>query len=308
MLTNDPQKTSQMQVIRKWIRFFFGFSRRETNGFLILLPLMVMAIFSQPLFRMVTRPEVPDFSREVAVLDSLEGILVRADSAVGAGEGPVAQAFQFDPNTATEMELVSLGFPDWLSARIVRYRDKGGRFKRKSDLLKIYGMDSASYLRLYPFIDLPEAKVVSPQAQDKLLTVHSADTAFDLNEADTASLKKIRGIGSVLAQRIVRYRQSLGGFVRKEQLYEVYRLDSPAAEALSRASFIREDFIPRPIGVNSLDEYELSRHPYIGNRLAEAIVAFRFQHGPFGSIEDIQGIQLVDDSLFVRITPYLGID
>jgi hypothetical protein len=51
--------------------------------------------------------------------------------------------------------LLQLGFSPSLARRIVNYRTKGGVFKIKSDLLKMYGADTLLYRKLYLFIDLP---------------------------------------------------------------------------------------------------------------------------------------------------------
>lgn len=299
-----------MHSIRKWIRFLFGFSRRETNGFLILLPLMVITVFSRPLSRMLMRQDSPDFSREVAILDSLEALIEKSPP---ESSTTTVEAFSFDPNRATVAELESLGFSRRLADRIINYRAKGGRFRRKSDLLRIYGMDTTTYTRLYPFIELPVAMPALRHAAASVSEKSSARATvkiapFDLNEADTATLMKVRGIGPVLAQRIVRYRSVLGGFVSRVQLFEVYRLDTAAVDALFRSAFIGENFVPRLIHANTSDEYELARHPYIGKTLAKAIVAYRFQHGTFGRVEDIRQIHHVDDSVFQRILPYLSVD
>ena len=54
----------------------------------------------------------------------------------------------------------------------------------------------------------------------------------ELNEADTLTLKKIPGIGSTFARRIVRYRELLGGYYTVEQLAEVYGIDEERYIAL----------------------------------------------------------------------------
>jgi DNA uptake protein ComE-like DNA-binding protein len=297
-----------MHSIRKWIRFLFGFSRRETNGFLILLPLMVAALFSQPVARFLFPGATPDFSREVAILDSLEGLFREPGAPAVVHAAPVVrEAFRFNPNEATTQELERLGFSPALARRIIRYRVSGGKFRKKSDLLRIYGMDTAAYVRLYPLIDLPET-VKSTRIRRKFPSEAIPAARFDLNTADTAQLKAIRGIGNTLASRIVRYRERLGGYVSMAQLHEVYHLDSAAIQALRKAAYIDDEFSPVRMNVNAADEYSLSRHPYIGRNLARLIVTYRFQHGPFRSLEDLRQIHRVDDSVYRRISSYLAID
>lgn len=299
-----------MHNIRKWIRFLFGFSRRETNGFLILLPLMVIAIFSQPFFRMISGHGDPDFSKEQAMIDSLQEVLQAEDGPAGqALHASVSRKFKFDPNKLNASEFVMLGIPPAVSNRIVRYREKGGTFRKKIDLLKIYGLDSSLFEQLYPFIELPENSGISTSRRHDGASVSSSpQKRFDLNAADTVVLKKVRGIGTVLASRIVRFRSKLGGFVSKDQLYEVYRLDSIAISELSGACFISEAFIPRQLSLNDANLRELSSHPYISEPIARILSAYRFQHGKFETVEDVLAIHGISDSIFHKIRPYLKTD
>ncbi|HLT80641.1 MAG TPA: helix-hairpin-helix domain-containing protein [Cyclobacteriaceae bacterium] len=269
---------------------------------------MVVALFSQPVARFFFPAATPDFSREAAILDSLEGLFREAGAPVMVREAPaVREAFSFNPNQAAQHDLERLGFPPGVARRIVRYRQSGGTFRKKSDLLRIYGMDTAVYERLYAYIELPERVRVYPR-REQGGAEHRAPVRFDLNAADTSQLKAIRGIGSVLASRIVRYRERLGGFVSMNQLHEVFRLDSAAIGALRETAFIGKEFTPVKLDVNNMDEYHLSRHPYIGRTLARLIVTYRFQHGPFQDLEDLRQIHQVDDSVYRRISSYLAVD
>jgi competence ComEA-like helix-hairpin-helix protein len=132
---------------------------------------------------------------------------------------------------------------------------------------------------------------------------------FDLNLADSARLLKIYGIGPVLSSRIIRYRDKLGGFVRHDQLFEVYGLDSAVVQRVSNSSLIGDSLILRKINLNSDDaEWRLAAHPYLSKSKAKVIVAYRFQHGSFSSVEDIRKIQSIDEKTFLKIQPYLTVE
>jgi competence ComEA-like helix-hairpin-helix protein len=182
---------------------------------------------------------------------------------------------------------------------------KGGKFMVKKDLLKIYGMDSALYKKLFPFIDLPDSvlkdTVKKFEPKERIVAIK-----FDLNMADTSQLIKIYGIGPKLSQRIVTYRDKLGGFVSVEQLKEVYGLDTTVIHELFRKSFIEKNFQPRLIDVNKATEKELGDHPYIKYKLAKAITAYRFQHGEYHTVDDLKRIAIIDDTKFQKIKPYLS--
>ena len=196
--------------------------------------------------------------------------------------------------------------------RITRYREKGGKFRTKSDLLKIYGVDSAFYQRIYPFISLPEHVAVNKKGAKKyeprkILVVEKAAEKFDLNNADTSQLKKIYGIGDKLSMRILKYRDALGGFVDMDQLKEVYGLDSLVIGRLIENSTIQNEFQPKKININTASEKQLSTHPYL-KKMAKSIVSYRFQHGNFTAVEDIRNVGSIDEKSIQRIIPYLKVN
>ncbi len=298
-----------MNRLKAWIRAFFGLSRRETKAFVILLPLMLLSVFIIPTYRHWKANQKQDFSKEVKELDSLLAHWKweeKNDSIIS--DTPLL--FSFNPNTATKEEFISLGFSSQLANRIENYRSKKGRFTIKADVLKIYGMDSSLYERLYSFIDLPtempvrktETPVVKESAAAKSIE------KFDINQADTTELIRIYGIGNKLSQRIIKYRNQLGGFISLAQLQEVYGLDSAVIKELKQKTFVSEKFQPTQISINSATEKELAAHPYIKYPLAKAIAAYRFQHGKFTTVEDLKKIAVVDDAFYTRIKPYLSLN
>lgn len=295
---------------KRWIRNFFGFSRSQTNGFLVFLPLVLIFIFSAPVYRWWQSRQLRDFSTERARLDSLSALWVKDEMNVLPEEEllPVT-LFAFNPNTATAEDLHALGFSAGLTKRVVNYRKAGGQFKTKADLLKLYGMDSSFYEALFPFILLPDEPLrAATFVPNTIPTEKRTEIKFDLNRADTTLLKSIYGIGSKLAKRIVTFRESLGGFIYPDQLFEIYGLDSTVVGRLTEASFIQPDFYPRSLNLNEATEAQLETHPYISKRMAKAIVTYRFQHGRYQSIEDLGKIIQMDDAMLTKLKPYLTVD
>lgn len=267
----------------------------------------MLVLFSQPLYKVLSRPGLKDFSKESVKLDSMVAVL-EANQRLNADTVRAQHLFAFNPNTVTNDQLKSLGFEKETIKKMINYREKGGKFYVKSDVLKIYGMDSSSYEKLYPFISLPVERNSVKVVSQFVPTQSKVDSLFDLNSVDSARLLKIYGIGPVLSSRIIRYREKLGGFIDRDQLLEVYGLDSVVVDRISQRSYIPKDFIPRKIQLNdSNTEMELSAHPYLSRAEAKAIVAYRFQHGPFSSVEDIRKIHSIGEKTFLKIEPYISI-
>lgn len=301
--------------LKRWVKNFFGLSHAQVNGFVILIPILAIILFSEPLWHWYVSRQEEDFSGDRAKLDSLIALwgaktLEERGDSYGVDPGRT-DLFVFNPNDATVEELVALGFPSTLSARIAHYREKGGKFTIKADLLKIYGIDTSFFRQLYAFIDLPEkserkktVKEYNQYAIEKSLP----DSKFDLNQADTSQLKKIFGIGDRLSSRIVKYRDALGGFTTFDQVREVYGLDSAVVKRLINSSFLEDDFQPFKININTADETAMATHPYITKTVARAIVAYRFQHGEFETLDDLRKIHALDDQTIQKIAPYLTLD
>ena len=102
----------------------------------------------------------------------------------------------------------------------------------------------------------------------------------------------------------MRYRAALGGFLRREQLYEVYGIDSLAIFSMDRF-FVGQSFKPTVIDVNGSTYEELEAHPYLSALQARAILMYRFQHGRIDGEEQLMKVRLMDTKTAERIRPYL---
>lgn len=225
--------------------------------------------------------------------------------------------FNFDPNTATVTQFIELGLPEFIAKRIEKYRNKGGKFRKKEDLAKIYGLYPETYEKLEPYIMLPSAEdatvntpqteiIAQPVLPEKTFTPApkkaEALARFDLNTADTTQLKLIRGIGSGYARRIVKFRDILGGFANAEQIRETYGLPPETADELLKYGYVSGNI--RKLKINQLSIAEL-RHPYLKFAQARAIIAYREQHGNFKSIDDLRQIKIIEEATIQKIEPYL---
>ncbi len=229
--------------------------------------------------------------------------------------------FAFDPNTADSLTLRRLGLPHWMAGNILRYRQKGGRFRRAEDFRKIYGLTQEQFDTLFPYIVIDTALAIRPPAMQRttplLLANRQADslsarpqtqkyepgTTVDLNRADTAELKMIPGIGSGIARLISGYRQRLGGFYRIEQLEEI-GLDHTRLAAW----FCIDTAALQRLNVNRLGVERLRRHPYLNFYQAKAIVEYRRKHGPLKSLKPFALYEEFTPDDLERLAPYLSFE
>ncbi|MBD2714622.1 helix-hairpin-helix domain-containing protein [Microvirga sp. STR05] len=325
-------------------RRFFGFSRRETSGFVVLLALLVLLLFAPQLLRphlpaynpAPDRQQLDAWATELAARRQPRPTYTRNSrypKRTYAARATVAQVplAPFDPNRFSATDWQARGLPAWLGERLVKYREAVGGFRAKEQLRRAYGLSDTTYARLAPYIQLPEQL---PAREPRTYGSRAADGStgrfatrpfegarpatqyqrkprnlqpFDLNTADTTQLMQIRGIGRGLSARVVKYRQRLGGFRSPGQLAELYSLrDAPdLVDSLRKYTFVRAGFEPAGVDVNGASFEELQAHPYVGKRLARVLVSFRQQHGPFRQPTDLRQIRILDEATYEKLLPYL---
>jgi competence ComEA-like helix-hairpin-helix protein len=317
-----------MKKLRYWIRRNFGFSQREVNGFLVLIGLMVLLSAAPFLFSWLTQPKAgtSGSATDRQLLDSLVAQLEAKQPALkGRAQFavPTVALRPFNPNHLTEEEWQAFGVPRYMAKRILNYRNKVGDFTYKAELGKIYDFPDSVFQRLYPYIQLPEERPDRYSRNQRFAsnTVRPAPNPdwhnrprekfilapFNINTADTTELKQIRGIGSKLSARIVKYRNGLGGFHSMEQVREVYGLPPAVVDSLHKYAFVPKANTLQPLSLNKATADELKAHPYISSNVARAIVAYREQHGDFRQVEDIRQIKIVTQELYEKIRPYLAL-
>jgi len=212
---------------------------------------------------------------------------------------PLAEPFDFDPNTADEATLRKLGISEKVARVILNYREKGGRFRKKEDLAKIYSLPEADYQRLEPFIRIdlgqPAAKTAQPMA--------AAAVLIDINKASAEDWQRLRGVGATTAGRIVAYREKLGGFASVEQVGETFGLPDSTFQHIKS----QLDFSPifKPLAVNAAGIDELDAHPYLSRKEATALAAYRANHGDFKNFEDVKKVKALSSKTLEKIKPYL---
>ena len=300
-----------IKTIRYWIIKTVGISKGEANALLILAPILLMAIILPPLFRGYLTNHYSNHRTDQAILDSLLAQIAGNQEEVSSSKKQTRLIVHevFDPNTATQELLEVNGIPTYIARRIISYREKGGEFRKRTDLLKIYGVEEDLYESLVPYIKIKSTqKLISNKSDYTAKSKKFTIAPFDINTADTSDFKQIHGIGSKLSFRLVSFRDKLGGFVSADQLYQVYGLNPDVVDSLLAYGSISNQFIPYQININNDTIKHLSQHPYIDYRLAKTIVNYKRQHGNFTELDELKKIHLVNDSIYYKILPYLTTD
>lgn len=226
-----------------------------------------------------------------------------------------AELFTFDPNMASEEDLLRLGLPPRTVKSILNYRSKGGQFRRKEDLEKIYTLHEADYSRIAPyatFLSASASSVPKPPVYAGGFVRSPGKGSFtgflDINQASEAAWMTLPGIGETRARQLVSYREKLGGYCSVEQLGELHGLPDSVFQRIKPNLAVSAADI-RKINLNNATVAELDAHPYISKRQAERIIAFREQHGAYSSTQELGKIRAFSDKVWLsKVEPYLGVE
>lgn len=290
------------------LRDYFYFSKAQRRGVLALLILIAAGLSFQEYIRYRSAQNYRELAIQFAEIPPL-AVEEESSPTNEKKEKSAVELFPFDPNKIGLEQWVSLGLSERQAATILTYIEKGGVFRIKSDLQKMYTVSEEKYQELEPYIllddTLPSREIFRKETKSADRTMKPL--VLDLNTADSLELTRLKGIGPVYASRIIKYRTSLGGFISLEQLKEVWGLRDSTIRSIE-ANLVIENKELKRLNVNLLDAKELVRHPYIDWNLAKAIVNYRQQHGEYQNVEDLKKIYVLNDSLFNRIFPYLAVD
>ena len=307
---------------------YFTFTRKERIG-LILLGILIIVVFFLPMFFK---------KRNVGAITAVDTTWINSLKASIGTDQPVendhndnearayqfdtsrafvshdapARLFVFDPNTLPANGWKKLGLRDKTIQTILNFRNKGGQFKKTEDLQRIYGLPRTEYERLVPYVVIEttvkeKAPVVLAHKTIRAAGRFSPVNSFiDINTADTSAYIALPGIGSKLAGRIVNFRTRLGGFYSIEQVGETFGLPDSTFKKIK--PYLRlADSTVKKLNVNMASGDELKTHPYIKWQMANAIVAYRQEHGVFTKIEDIRKVVAVTVDDYKKISRYIDV-
>ena len=290
------------QKIRSFLFNFFHFNKQERNGVFVLCIIIVL-LFSVRLLM----PFIGNDSSNVQLMTiNVPSPIVTLDAKEEMVKEPNKSGFDasqtdninsnkrfvFNPNTISEEDAQKLGFSKKLSATLINFRNKGGKFFKPEDLKKLYGLSPKLYEELENYILIPNNKkeykrdTVFPNKpyEKKVFTKE----LVELNSADSLSIVYLKGIGPGFTKRIIKYRTMLGGFHSMNQLKDVYGMNDSLFLTLSSQVKLDPSALVK-IPINAIDFNSLRKHPYFNFQSAQAIVNFRLKHGKLNET-DVRGL------------------
>ncbi len=295
--------------MKRIIKDYFTFSRKERVAVIILLALIIFFIALPYLFE--PKKIKPVVEEELQMeLKKLQQSKSQVDSVVDQTDTTSAatkiELFEFDPNTLDAEGWKRLSIPDKTIKTILNYRNKGGKFYKPEDVRKIWGLQKNDADRIVPFAKISTSSNSFQQNNfnKKISTTIKNIKVLDINTATAEDLMQIPSIGRSLPYRIINFREKLGGFFDLNQLKQTWGMTDSIYQIIIPFLKTQSSTIKK-ININTANEYEMSRTSFISKEIAKAIIMYRNQHGLFQNVEDIKKIVFINEETFLKISPYL---
>ena len=183
-----------------------------------------------------------------------------------------------------------IGFSTRQAEALIRYREQGDGIHSMNELRDCFAVSKEMADSLEHFV------VLTPRDPHQGLV--------EINSADSARLRTVRGIGEKTVVAVLEYRKLLGGFVRKEQIAELKCVTSENFDKISKQIYCDSCNISK-IDINFAPASQFEHHPYMSRRAIKLIIETRESKGGWNSIEEMQ-----EDNIFTKeqaeaIAPYL---
>lgn len=310
-----------MQSFKSQIKSFFNFNKRQERGAFVLIVLILIAFAVDLLLPAIIKEDIYDYSSTLAEIDAWKASATKMVSektylaktekfSMKKAEVISLKPVTFNPNNLPEKKWIEMGMPRRVVKTILKYESKGGHFKKREDLQKIYGLTPEIYRQLESFILIP-----SLEPSDKKLKVPALESIaktveiipLDINRADSIAFLKVPGIGPFYAGQIVKYRERLGGYLSLQQLNELYKMDTVRLQGWL-PYLLRKDTLLVQINLNTADFKAVLRHPYIDYETTKKILNHRNKLGRYAALYQLKKDSILSDSLFQKLEPYLKVD
>lgn len=313
-----------LQRLKKWISPFFSLSKSEQRGIILFSFLIFMVLVFRLLMPFFIEEEPIDNSQFIKEMEAFYQVQQHLSDSIqiermqnrGELDKELAarklKPFPFNPNQLPEEQWILIGLTPKQVKSIKNYEAKGGKFKSKADVKKMYAISDIEYQILEPYIVIPEEekpektyeqKTVKKEYSKKTYPEKKSPQPVEINSADSAMLVYQLLLPPWLSGRVVKYKNLLGGFYNAQQLSEVYGFKTNILQAT--LPYVQVDtLLITKIDLNKATFKEINHHPYISYEMTKKIVNKR-DKGKYKSVNELVELDIIPDTVFLKLRPYL---
>lgn len=293
---------------------FIQISKRLERGTTVWLFICVILIFTPRVYMLLNPPELCYYWEYNAAEKEFKN---RYQTTAPSTRKSTQLWKSCNPNELSVKDWQQLGLSPKQAASLIKYRDKYG-LNSLQQMQQIRVLDQYILNRIKDSLNFEKASTSSNKSYSKVspttnnmskqntqITALIELKKLDLNSASIEELVALPGIGSYSAEKIIQYRQRLGGFISLDQLLEIKGLNPDMIPKMTSFLEIRSKM--QPIALNAVTIERLKQHPYLSWNQANSIIKMRQQLGSFKSVEQIKQSVLIDEQTFEKLKPYLSL-
>lgn len=289
-------------LMKRYTTGFSYWTKQQKRG---VLGLLCCCILLQIAYFMIDIPSPPAaFSQE-----NLIAFQQRIDSLKAQEKANQYTITPFNPNFISDYKAYILGISTEQLSRLQAFREMGKYVNSAKEFQEVTGVSDSLLATIEPLFKFPDwvtqKKRGYPSSYDNKPTAKIIKK--DLNTATVEDLLPIRGIGEKLSERILKYRERLGGFSHKKQLGEIYGLSEEVISEIWRYFDLLSPAQVTKIELNQASKKELSKIPYLSYREVEALLIFRSERGNLSSLNDLQAINFSAEKI-EQLSWYLKVE
>ena len=275
----------------KTIHTYFKFTREQRLGILLLFAIIIslQLVYFFVDFSAATKnyPEKQKWLSLQSKIDSMKGDNYKV----------LSKIYPFNPNFITDYKGYKLGMSVQEIDRLLAFRKENKYMNSSKEFQKVTKVSDSLLNAIAPYFKFPdwinskrEFKAYK-NYPEKAFAKKEKIVLIDINQATQEDLIRIYGIGEAISLRILKQKESLGGFVSMEQMKDVWGLSPEVVENLN--THFKVSILPnfKKIDINNASLKELSQFPYFRYILAKEIVTYRSMNGDIKSIEDLSKIK-----------------
>ena len=285
----------------------FMFSKKQRSGIFLLLLLIIVL---QCLYFFV------DFSSKEVVVDENE--LIKYQNELDSLrkveiENSTPKLSLFNPNYITDYKGYTLGMTNEEIDRLLAFRKENKWVNSAQEFQNVTKISDSLLAVISPYFQFPEW-VTSPKQNYKATfqnydVLKTFEQKQDLNKATAQQLQLINGIGEVLSERIVNYRNKfIGGFISDIQLQDIYGLTPEVIERVTNEFTVKTPRDIKKINLNNASIDQLVTVQYIDYEIAYNIVEERTLREGFKILDELIKVKNFPVKKIEIIKLYLTLD
>ena len=288
------------------LKSHFVYDRNKRNGILFLLALIIAVVVASHYYT----PEVAPLLSQQEAQDLAVWRAQIAQAKAEKQRAATPKIYPFNPNFISDYKGYTLGMSVQEIDRLHRFRESGNWINSSRDFQKVTKVSDSVLDRLTPYFKFPKwvtAKNATATNYSKRTWKTTAEKAA-LNSITETQLLQIKGVDSLIAQKVLRHIDQIGGYQIDQQLYDVYGVTTAVKRAILAEYTVKVKPAIRPMNVNTATASDLSTIPLLSFDLAKEIVDYRLLHEGIKNLEELKNLEGMTAYKFDRIQLYLSLE